>query len=395
MRAAVVGIGETRYTKWGGISDQSEFSLACEAILKALDDAGLTADDVDGLASFAGDRNEAILVAQALGMPELRFADMVWLPGGGGAPASVGHAALAIESKRAEVVVAYRSLCQGQFIRFGAGPEQVWPKVERGFLVARDLVEAEFGWMVPYGVYNATTGMAMIVRRHMHLYGTTTAQMGLVAVQTRAHANRNPRAVMHGRPMTLEDHATSPMVADPLRRFDCCLESDGAAAVVVTTDERARDAKAKPVELLGYEEAVGPRYGYAGFANHNMPEEDYATGGGTRVARRLWESTGVNPSDVDVAQIYDHYTGMVLIAFEDFGFCERGEGGPFAEEGSLPFNTAGGSLSEAYVHGLNHVVEGVRQLRGESTSQVDGAEICLVTGAAGVPGSALLLGKAP
>lgn len=394
MRAAVVGIGETRYTKWGGISDQSEFSLACEAILKALDDAGLTADDVDGLASFAGDRNEAILVAQALGIPELRFADMVWLPGGGGAPASVGHAALAIESKRAEVVVAYRSLCQGQFIRFGAGPEQVWPKVERGFLVARDLVEAEFGWMVPYGVYNATTGMAMIVRRHMHLYGTTTAQMGLVAVQTRAHANRNPRAVMHGRPMTLEDHAASPMIADPLRRFDCCLESDGAAAVVVTTPERARDANATPVELLGYEEAVGPRYGYAGFANHNMPEADYTTGGGTRVAKRLWDSTGVNPGDVDVAQIYDHYTGMVLIAFEDFAFCERGEGGPFAEEGSLPFNTAGGSLSEAYVHGLNHVVEGVRQLRGQSTSQVDGAEICLVTGAAGVPGSALLLGKA-
>lgn len=394
MRAAVVGIGETRYTKWGGISDQSEFSLACEAILKALDDAGLTANDVDGLASFAGDRNEAILVAQALGIPELRFADMVWLPGGGGAPASVGHAALAVESGRAEVVVAYRSLCQGQFIRFGAGPEQVWPKVERGYLVARDLVEAEFGWMVPYGVYNATTGMAMIVRRHMHLYGTTTEQMGLVAVQTRAHANRNPRAVMHGRPMTLEDHATSPMVADPLRRFDCCLESDGAAAVVVTTRERARETKATPVELLGYEEAVGPRYGYAGFANHNMPEEDYATGGGTRVARRLWESTGVTPDDVDVAQIYDHYTGMVLLALEDFGFCKRGEGGPFVEEGSLPFNTSGGGLSEAYVHGLNHVVEGVRQLRGTSTSQVDGAEICLVTGAAGVPGSALLLGKA-
>lgn len=392
MRTAIVGIGETRYTKWGGISDQSEFSLACEAILTALDDAGLTADDVDGLASFAGDRNEAILVAQALGIPELRFADMVWLPGGGGAPASVGHAALAIETKRAEVVVAYRALCQGQFIRFGAGPEQVWPKVERGFLVARDLVEAEFGWMVPYGVYNATTGMAMIVRRHMHLYGTTTEQMGLVAVQTRAHANRNPRAVMHGRAMTLEDHASSPMVADPLRRFDCCLESDGAAAVVVTTPERARDARSKPVELLGYAEAVGPRYGYAGFANHNMPEEDYTTGGGTRVAKQLWAATGVKPSDVDVAQIYDHYTGMVLIAFEDFGFCGRGEGGPFVEEGSLAFNTSGGSLSEAYVHGLNHVVEGVRQLRGESTSQVDGAELCLVTGAAGVPGSALLLG---
>jgi acetyl-CoA acetyltransferase len=399
MRAAITGVGETRYTKWGGITDQSEFSLACESILNALNDAGLTPDDVDGLCSFAGDRNEAILVAQALGIPELRFTDLVWLPGGGGAPASVGHAALAVDSGRAEVVVAYRSLCQGQFVRFGAGPDQVWPKVERGYLVARDLVEAEFGWMVPYGVYNATTGMAMIVRRHMHLYGTTTEQMGRVAVAIRANANRNPRAVMGGRTMTLEDHANSPMVADPLRRFDCCLESDGACAVVVTTPERARDLPKPAVNVLGFAEGPAHRYGYGGFANHNLPEDDYPTGGGRLVAERLWGSTEVSPADVDVAQIYDHYTGMVLLQLEDFGFCKRGEAGPFVADGnidfpngSLPITTSGGGLSEAYVHGLNHVVEGVRQLRGESTSQVDRPEICLVTGAAGVPASALLLG---
>jgi acetyl-CoA acetyltransferase len=192
--------------------------------------------------------------------------------------------------------------------------------------------------------------------------------------------------------MTLDDHASSPMIADPLRRFDCCLESDGACAVVVTTAERARDLKTRPVELLAYAEAVGPRYGYAGFANHNMPEEDYPTGGGTRVANELWSKSELTPDDVDVAQIYDHYTGMVLLALEDFGFCKRGEGGPFVEDGTLAFNTSGGGLSEAYVHGLNHVVEGVRQLRGSSTAQVEGAEVCLVTGAAGVPGSALLLG---
>jgi acetyl-CoA acetyltransferase len=399
VRAVIIGVGETRYARWGGIADASEFALACQAVLAALDDAGLTSDDVDGLTSFAEDRNEAVLVAQALGIPELRFADMVWLPGGGGAPASVARAALAVQAGLAEVVVAYRALCQGQFVRFGAGPGQVWPRVERGLLVARTLVEAEFGWMVPYGVYNATTGMAMIVRRHMHLYGTTTEHLGRVAVQTRAHANRNPRAVMHDRPMTLADHATSPIIADPLRLYDCCLETDGACAVVVTTPERARDCRTRPVEILGWAEAVGHRYGYGGFANHNMPEEDYATGGGTRVARRLWERTGLGPDDVDVAQIYDHYTGMVLLALEDFGFCGRGESGPFVEAGGidwpggrLPINTAGGSLSEAYVHGLNHVVEGVRQLRGESTSPVPGAEVCLVTGAAGVPGSALLLG---
>ena len=401
MRAAVVGVGETRYTKWGGITDASEFSLACEAILNALADAGLTPADVDGLCSFAEDRNEAILVAQALGIPELTFADMVWLPGGGGAPASVGHAALAVESGRAEVVVAFRSLCQGQFVRFGAGLDQVWPKVERGYLVARNLVEAEFGWMVPYGVYNATTGMAMIIRRHMYLYGTTTEAMGRLAVAIRANANRNPRAIFHDRTMTLDDHANAPMVADPLRRFDCCLESDGACAVVVATPERARDLAKKPVEVLGFAEGPAHRYGYGGFANHNLPEEDYPTGGGARVAERLWGTTGLSPADVDVAQIYDHYTGMVLLQLEDFGFCKRGEAGPFVIDGnidypngSVPITTSGGGLSEAYVHGLNHVVEGVRQLRGESTSQVEGAEVCLVTGAAGVPQSALLLGAA-
>lgn len=400
MRASIVGVGETRYTKWGGIADQSEFSLACEAVLAALADAGLTADDVDGLVSFAEDRNEAILVAQALGIPELRFADMVWLPGGGGAAAAVGHAATAIEANRARVVVVYRSLCQGQFVRFGAGPGQVWPEVKDGLFVARALVEAEFGFMVPFGSFNATTGMAMIMRRHMHLYGTTGEQMGRIAVAIRANANRNPRAVMHGRQMTLEDHQASEMIADPLRKFDCCLETDGACALVVVASDRTRDCATQAVDVIGYAEAMPPRYGYGGFANHNVPGGHYVSGGARLVAERLWEDTGYGPRDVNVVQFYDHYTGMVLLALEDFGFVERGESGPFVANGnidwpggSLPINTSGGLLSEAYVHGLNLVVEGVRQLRDESTSPVEGAEICLVTGAPGVPNSALLLGR--
>lgn len=400
MRARIAGVGETRYTKWGGIVDQSELGLACEAILNALGDAGMTPEDVDGLVSFAGDRNEAVLVAQRLGIPALSFADMVWLPGGGGAPAAVGHAAMAVEAGRAQTVVVFRSLCQGQFVRFGAGPAQVWPEVRDGFMVARELVEAEFGFMVPFGVFNATTGMAMVIRRHMHRYGTTYEQLGHVAVAIRANANRNPRAVMHGRPMTLEDHAASPMIADPLRRFDCCLETDGACAVVVTTSERARDVAKPAAEVLGWSEEMPPRYGYGGFANHNLPDDVYEGGGMAPVARQLWERTGLSPADVDVAQIYDHYSGLVILGLEAFGFCKPGEGGSFVEEGrhawpdgDLPICTSGGLLSEAYVHGLNLVVEGVRQLRGESTSQVKDAEISLVTGAAGVPHSALLLGR--
>jgi len=398
-RACVVGVGESRYAKWGGITDASEQRLACEAILAAVADSGLRIDEVDGLASFAEDRNEAVFLAADLGLPELRFANMVWLPGGGGACAAVANAAAAVETGQAEVVVVYRSLCQGQFHRFGQGPG---PRQEQaaGWRRAKSLLEAQMAFTLPFGLLNAPIAYAMVLRRHMHLFGTTGEQMGHVAVACRAHADRNPRAVMGGRPMTLQDHQRSRLVSDPLRLFDCCLESDGACAVVVTSAERARDLARPPVAILAAAQGAVQGYGYGPFANVNMADEHYASGGATGVARRLWAASGLRPSDVDVAQIYDHFSGLVLLSLEDFGFCARGEGGPFAAGGALlwpggalPANTHGGSLSEAYIHGLNHVVEGVRQMRGESTCQVAGAEVCLVTSAAGVPTSALLLGR--
>jgi len=255
-------------------------------------------------------------------------------------------------------------------------------------------------FMQPFGVLNAPITYALTLRRHMHLYGTTTEQMGRVAVTFRAHAARNPRAVMGGRPMTLADHQASPLIADPLRLYDCCLESDGACAVVVTSAERARDLRTPPVAILASAQGTVRGYGYGPFVNPNVPDESFATGGATGVAARLWARAGLGPGDVDVAQIYDHFSGLVLLSLEDFGFCGRGEGGAFVDSGALawpggalPTNTHGGSLSEAYIHGLNHVVEGVRQLRGESTCQVEDAEVCLVTSAAGVPTSALVLGR--
>jgi acetyl-CoA acetyltransferase len=205
---------------------------------------------------------------------------------------------------------------------------------------------------------------------------------------------------MGSKPMTLADHQASPMIADPFRLFDCCLENDGACAVVVTTLERARDSAKGGVEILSSAQGAVQGYGWGPFATHDIPDESYASGGGAGVARRLWARAGLGPADVDVAQLYDHFSGLVLLTLEDFGFCARGESGAFVEsgalawpDGALPANTHGGSLSEAYIHGLNHVVEGVRQLRGESTCQVDGATVCLVTSAAGVPTSALLLGR--
>ncbi|MGH0036996.1 MAG: thiolase C-terminal domain-containing protein [Myxococcota bacterium] len=402
-RAHIVGVGESPYTRWGKIGDVSEHALACQAIQNAVQDAGLTMDDVDGLASFAEDRNEAIFLAAELGLPALRFANMVWMPGGGGGCAAVANAAMAVETGQAEVVVVYRSLCQGQFFRFGtplenapAPAEPPPPTVQP----ASSLLLASMGFAMPYGLLAAAAAYALPTRRHMHLYGTTSEQLGHISVTFREHASRNPRAVMGGRPMTLEDHQSSPMIADPHRLFDCCLESDGACAVVVTTEERARDLARGPVAILASEQGAPRGYAFGPFTNANVADELYATGACEEMAGRLYAKAGVGPGDVDVAQIYDHFTGCVLMQLEDYGFCERGEGGPFVESGalawkggSLPTNTHGGSLSEAYIHGLNHVVEGVRSLRGESTSPVENAEVCLVTSAACVPSSALLLGR--
>ena len=399
-RACIAGIGETRYARWGGVTDASEHRLACEAILAAVRDAGFDPHDVDGLTSFADDRNMAPFLAADLGLRELRFANMVWMPGGGGGAAAVANAALAVEAGQAEIVVAFRSLCQGQFHRFGRGPGARRADAPAALRPATSLLDAAMGFTVPFGVLNAPIAYALVMRRHMHLYGDSTAAFGHLAVTFRRHAARNPRAVMRDRPMTLADHAASPMIAEPFRLFDCCLETDGACAVVVTTAERARDARRPPVAILAHAQGADAGYGYGPFVHVNMPDETYASGGARGVARRLWARAGLGPGDVDVAQLYDHFSGLVLLTLEDFGFCARGEAAALAEtgalawpDGRLPTNTHGGSLSEAYVHGLNHVVEGVRQLRGASTCQVPDAEVCLVTSAAGVPTSALLLGR--
>jgi len=224
--------------------------------------------------------------------------------------------------------------------------------------------------------------------------------MGAVAVSTRAHAQHNRRAIMAGRPMTMEDYLASRPVSDPFRLFDCCLESDGACAVVVTTAERAADIRRGAVDIVASAQGTVRGFGHGQYSNVSMPDDDYSSAGARSVAARLWGRAGIGPGDIDVAEIYDHFTALVLLSLEDFGFCGRGEGGPFAASGalewpggSLPTNTHGGSLSEAYVHGLNHVVEGVRQLRDESTCQVRNAETVLVTSAAGVPTSALVLGR--
>jgi acetyl-CoA acetyltransferase len=389
---SIVGIGETEYWKVGRATT-SEFELACTAVMRAVDDAGLALADVDGLCTYSSERSTPIALAPALGMHDLHFVNLY--PGGGNSAGGIVHnAALAVAAGVANTVVCYRSLCQGQFQRFG--------RARAGHGLSAQPMTTTIGgpqaFTAPFGLLSPAQGYALDARRHMHEFGTTSAQFGAVAVAAYDNAQRNPRAIMHGRPLTIEDHQASRMIADPYHLFDCCQESDGACAVVVTSSERAR-ALEHPRVLI----TAGAQGMVAGDGAHRQSRrpELWTTAGMTTIADQLYRDAGIGPRDIDVAQMYENFTGQVVMALEDFGFCARGEGGPFAESGaicwpngSLPINTSGGNLAEAYIHGLSLVIEGVRQLRGTSTSQVEGAAHCLVaSGPSAPPSSALVLSR--
>jgi len=399
-RAQLVGIGQSAYTKRGQ-SEISEYRLALQAILAAVADAGFSPHDVDGLCGFADERSNPITLAADLGLPELRFATMTSMPGGGGACAAVAEAAMAVETGQAEVVVVYRSLCQGRFRIGRQGATNATMAPTPTVLEAASDAEAALAFTAPFGLHGPSVMFALAMRRHMARYGTTSEHLGHVAVAVREHANRNPLALMHDRTLTLEEHQASRMVADPYRLFDCCLETDGACAVVVTSAARAADTRHGGVQVLASVQGATASHVGGPLPYQRGDEDDMTSGGGRGMARRLWAAAGVGPGDVDVLQLYDNFTGQVLFGLEDFGFCEPGESGPLVasgalrvDGGSLPTNTAGGNLSEVYLQGMNHVVEGVRQLRGTSTAQVPGAEVVLVTSSPGIPSSALVLGRA-
>jgi len=372
-QACIVGIGETEYTARGGIRDRGELALACEAVLKAAADAGLSVSDIDGLASFANDASVPWLMQEALGLPELRFASMAWGGGGGGCYAAIAHAASAVESGAASHVAVFRSLCQGQGRRYGQGYD----------------VPHGPAFLDPFGMMSPPLMLAPLAQRYKHDYGVRDVQVAGVALAFRDNASRNPRAVFRDRPLTLDKYLESRLITEPFRLYDCCQENDGACALIVTTHERARDLQGGAVSILAAGQGAEPGWGSGGLGSHNMPADDYRSGGGRHLAQRLYGKAGIGPGDVDTAQIYDHFAHFVLMNLEAFGFCGRGEAGGFVEDGhiawpggSLPLNTAGGHLSEAYIHGLNLAVEGVRQLRGVSTSQVKDAEVCLLANSA-------------
>ena len=384
----IVGIGQTEYRRRGGWAEETELGLAARAIVAAAADAGVPVRAIDGLCSYANempgeDAYAAALLQVALGLPALRHSSFVWCAGGGGACAALAHAVAAVQSGHASIVAVVRAVSQSPGARYGQFNSR------RPF----------FNWLTPAGAFAPAPLFALWMRRHMHEFGTTEQHLAEVALSARRNANRNPRALLYGQPLTAEQYHQARMIADPFRLFDCCLESDGAAALLVTTRERARDMRLPGVEVAAVGQGSGAGWGAGPLGSHNMPAQSYTTGNLRMFADELFGRAGLVRGDVDVAQFYDAFTAMVLVALEDFGFCGRGEGGPFVADGnigypqgSLPVNTSGGHLSEGYVHGMNLLIEGVRQMRGTSTSQVEAARVCLVASAAALsPSSAALL----
>lgn len=386
-RCAIVGIGETPYTRDSGAS---ELALAVQACTRALEDAGMAAAEIDGVIRNDFDTVTHNDLADALGIENLTYWGMNGA-GGAAAPGQIAQAVAAIESGQATAVLVFRSLNgRSGADRYGQTRRELSGPPEVGGHGSLD------EYFLPYGLAAAGQLYAMVAQRHMIEYGTTSEQLGHIATTVRARANANPRAQMHGRTMTLEDHQASRPIAEPLRLFDYCLETDGACAVVVTSADRARDARTTPVLIRAVTMATGPGP-RGGVVFPSLFRDTYTTFPSRRAAETLYARAGLGPGDIDVAQIYDCFTITVLTQLEDYGFCAKGEGGPFAASGAIdlggriPINTSGGHLSEGYIHGLNHVLEGVRQMRGESTGQVVGAETCLVTGGSPAPTSALIL----
>jgi acetyl-CoA acetyltransferase len=380
--AAIVGIGETRYSAPGAEDAKSESWLACEAIRGAAADAGIATAMIDGLVSFANSALDPALLQVELAMPALHFSSMVWGGRGGGACGALAHAAMAVEAGQARCVAVFRSISQTQTRRYGE------------FFSER----AHVNFTAPFGLVSPAQMNALVVQRYLHDYGWPADACAEIALLCRDNAQFNPRAQTYGRPKAPADYQASPLLASPLRKMDCCLESDGACAVLVTTPERARDLRRTPVLIAAAAQGSGPGWSSGAMGSHNMPAADYVSGNARGLGQRLFGMAGIAPSDVNVAQIYDHFTGMALISLEDFGFCERGTAPAFAASGALrhgsgrlPVNTAGGSLGEAYVHGMNLIAEAARQLRGDATRQVADAEVSFVCSGAGVaPTSAAL-----
>ncbi len=384
-RAAVVGLGATEFSKNSG---RTEIRLAMEATLTALADAGIAPAEVDGFCSYTIDKVPEYEIARLLGTSDIKFFSQI-PHGGGAACAPVMHAAMAVATGIAKTVVVYRAMNERSWYRFGSG--------SYGFASTPTVENVNYGWYMPSGFHTPAAWVGMFARRYMHAYGATSEDFGRVAVAVRDFAATNPAAFFHGKPITLEDHQNSRWVCEPLHLLDCCQESDGAVAMVITSVERAHDLRQKPVIVKAA--AQGMHTGQQIMTSFYREDISGLPEMGL-VAKQLWQQSGLGPDDIQTAVIYDHFTPFVLPQLEEFGFAKRGEAkdfiraGQHARGGRLPINPNGGQLGEAYIHGMNGVAEGVRQVRGSAVNQVADVHNVVVTAGTGVPTSGLILGDA-
>ncbi|MCU1468729.1 MAG: lipid-transfer protein [Actinomycetia bacterium] len=367
---AIVGIGQTEFSKAAG---RSETQLASEAIVAALADAGLTTDDVDGFVSYTIDPVSETELVRALGTPEVRWSSRVPY-GGGGSQGVLLHAAAAVAGGAARVVVAYRAIKARSGARFG-----------RAQVSSRATSSHEGStagqWCSPFGVLTPASWMALNATRYMHTYGVTSADFGRAVVQLRDYASTNPNAHFYGSPITLDDHQASRWIAEPaIRLFDCCQETDGAVALVITAADRAPDT---PTPVIIAAAATAGLFEEEIASNHYRPNLEVMDGS-VALAAQLF-GAGISRADVDVAMIYDAFSPILLMQLEALGFCGFGEAKDFVADGNLapagllPCNTNGGLIGEGYIHGLNLTVEAVRQLRGTAVNQLDAPHTALVS----------------
>ncbi len=381
-KAAIAGIGQTEFSKDSG---RSTLHMALEAILQALDDAGLAVEDVDAVVKMgANDDIFEIDLLRSLNLPNLRYFNEV-PHGGGAACGTIAGATAAVVAGMADVVVTFRSLNERSERRFGES------SVGGGLTHWRQ-------YNLPHGLVTPAQWVAIFGQRYLHEFGYTTEELGHVSVLTRKHAATNPHAMMYERPITMDEHQNSRWISEPLRLLDCCLDTDGACAAIVVSAEKAKQLRSTPAYIAAAAQGTGSRAEMmTSYQRKSLAhlEESEAT------AKELYRVAELGPKDIDVIEIYDPFTPMVLMQLEAYGFAELGKSpalfhsGRLELDGDLPFNTHGGHLGEGYLHGFGHIVEGVRQIRGTAVNQPDGVNTCLVSSGVGVPTSGVILSKEP
>lgn len=383
-KAAIVGIGATEFSKASG---RSELQLAAECVIDALNDAGVDPAEVDGISTFKSDNNPESEVHRIIGGKELKFFSRVDY-GGGAACGVVMQAAMAVATGVCEVAVVYRAFNERSQYRYGSGASHK--------TAAHNYDGATRAWGGVHGLVSPASNVAMSATRYMHEYGASSEDFGRYCVLARKYAANNPRAWFYQKPITLEEHQSSRWIVEPLRLLDCCQESDGGVALVITSPERARTLKQTPALIRAAAQgSCDDQHSMTSYYRNNiahLPEMKL-------VADQLWAMSGIKTGDIQYATIYDHFSPYVFQQLEALGYCELGQANDFIREGnleldgSLPTNTHGGQLGEAYIHGVNGIAEAVRQIRGSSCNQVKHVEHAIVTAGTGVPTSGLILGQ--